>query len=90
MLRRAVLFSLLLSAAGCATAPPAPVVWYIVSPVPTPTYPRGNLNSSVSTWEKIKDFPTGTACQDQLLDVHNRIERPVDCVASNDPRLAQR
>ena len=90
MLRSVLLSIALLSLAGCASAPPVPVVWYVVSPMASATYPHGNINSNVSHWEKVKDFPTGDACQDQLRDIHNQLHRPVDCVASNDPRLAQR
>jgi len=90
MSRYIVLFIAALSMIGCASAPPAPVVWYVVSPLPSTTYPHGNINSNLSSWEKVKDFPTGDACQDQLRDIHNQLHRPVDCVASNDPRLAQR
>jgi hypothetical protein len=89
MLRGVVLSVVLITAIGCVSAPPAPTNWYVLSPPATINYPHGNLNSNLSKWVKVKDFPSEDACQDQLRDIHNQLHRPVDCVASNDPRLAQ-
>jgi hypothetical protein len=75
--------------AGCVSAPPQPVTWYAVSPVATSNHPHGDVNSTLSSWEKVKDFPTADTCEDELQGIHNQLHRPVGCVASNDPRLAQ-
>jgi len=89
MLCRIALFAAVLSVVGCVSAPPPPVVWYAVAPVATSTHPHGDINSSLSSWEKLKDFPNPDTCEDQLQGMHNQLDRPVGCVASNDPRLAQ-
>ncbi len=75
--------------AGCATGASREPSWYLVSPVATVTYPRGDLNSPMSTWERVKDYPSGSDCQRALQATHNDIHRPVACIASNDPRLQQ-
>jgi len=76
-------------AAGCATTPPEPVVWYVISPVPSQNFPHGNINSPMSTWEKVKNFPSAADCRDAIQGIHNDLHRPVNCIASNDPRLTQ-
>ena len=89
MPRCLTLLVVLFAIGGCAGAPPTAVVWYMVSPPVNATYPHGDLNSSVSSWERVKDFPNGEMCQNQLRDIHNQLDRPVGCIASDDPRLAQ-
>jgi len=76
-------------AAGCATTPPEPVVWYVISPVPSQNFPHGNINSPMSTWEKVKNFRSAADCRDAIQGIHNDLHRPVNCIASNDPRLTQ-
>jgi hypothetical protein len=87
MRRRAALFAFLMITAGCATTPPAPVVWYVISPTPSRDFPHGNINSPISTWEKVKNFPSVHDCRDALRGIRNDIHRPANCVASDDPRL---
>ena len=87
MLRRFALVAMLAGLMGCATAPETPVVWYVLSPTPTSTYPHGNLNSPLSTWEHIRQFATLGECDSAINQIHNELHRPVECVASNDQRL---
>jgi hypothetical protein len=87
MVRRLALIAILVGLVGCATAPPAPVVWYLVSPKPTTDFPHGDLYSAMWTWERVREFPTATDCQNALMTIHNEIHRPVDCIASNDRRM---
>lgn len=89
MFGRLLSITLIVGTLGCATTPPAPVVWYALSPVPTTMFPHGDLNSKLTTWEQLKQFPTREECQTALRDIHNSLHRPLDCVASNDPRLTQ-
>jgi len=84
-----MLFAFLMIAAGCSTTPPDPAVWYVISPIPSQGFPHGNLNSPMSSWEKIKNFPSATDCRDAIQGIHNDLHRPVNCIASNDPRLMQ-
>jgi hypothetical protein len=88
--RRAALFALLMLAASCATPPPDPVVWYVVSPIPSQDFPHGNINSPMSTWERLQNFPSAAECRDALRGIRNNIHRPANCVASNDSRLMRR
>jgi hypothetical protein len=76
-------------AAGCATTPHDPVVWYVISPIPTQDFPHGNINSPISIWEKLRNFPSAADCRDALRGIRNDLHRPANCVASNDPRLMQ-
>jgi hypothetical protein len=89
MLRRSVLLVAFIAMGGCAPAAPQPVVWYILSPPATGGYPHGNLNTPVSTWDRLREFPTESDCQKAILDVHNEVHRPVNCVASDDARMRQ-
>ena len=86
MLRRFVLL-FLAGLLGCATPPPAPVVWYVLSPTPDSTYPHGDLHSPMSTWTQIKQFATQAERLGAINDLHNQLHRPMECVASNDKRL---
>lgn len=88
--RRAALFAFLMVTAGCATPPPDPVVWYVVSPNPTENFPHGNINSPMTTWAKLRTFPSADECRDAIRGIRNELHRPANCVASNDPRLMQR
>jgi hypothetical protein len=87
MRRRATLFAFLMIAASCATTPPDPVVWYVISPIPTQDFPHGNINSPISRWEKLRNFPSADECRNALRGIRNEIHRPANCVPSNDPRL---
>jgi hypothetical protein len=88
MLRRSAVVVLLGSLLSCASAPdPDPITWYVLSPPPTADYPEGNLDTQITTWERLDTFPTSADCLKALLKIHNQIHRPVQCVPSDDPRL---
>lgn len=79
---------LLVSAFGCLPpADPPQIAWYVLSPKPDVNYPMGNSSAPISTWEQINAFPTVDECEDSLKAVASRINRPVECFASNDPLL---
>jgi len=86
MLRRLAVVVLLGSLSSCATAPD-PITWYVLSPLPSADYPEGNLDTQITTWERIDVFPSSAECLKELLKIHNQIHRPVQCVPSNDPQL---
>ena len=86
ILRRLAVIVLLGSLLSCASAPD-PVTWYVLSPHPTADYPEGNLDTQIITWERIDMFPTSADCLRELLKIHERIHRPVECVPSDDPQL---
>lgn len=87
MLRRFLGIAGLVCAMSCASTPAAPVVWYVLSPNPTSLYPHGNVNSPLSTWVQVRQFPTSADCHNSINEIHNQLHRPVSCIASNDPRL---
>ena len=89
MRRAALLVAIVMIGAGCATSPPDPVVWYVVSPVPSEGFPHGNLNSPMYGWEKVRNFSSAAECRSAIQGIHNDLHRPVQCVASNDPRLLE-
>ena len=86
MLRRLAVVVLLGGLSSCATASD-PITWYVLSPPPTADYPEGNLDTEITTWERIDMFPTSAECLKALLKIHNQIHRPVQCVPSDDPQL---
>jgi hypothetical protein len=86
MLRRLAVIVLLGSLLSCASAAD-PITWYVLSPPPTADYPEGNLDTQITTWERIDVFPTSAECEKALLKIHNQIHRPVQCVPSDDHRL---
>jgi hypothetical protein len=87
MLRGAALVVLMASLLGCATAPEPPAAWYILSPPLSADYPQGNAGAPITSWVRIDRFQTVDECQDALLKIHNKIQRPVSCVSDDDPRL---
>jgi len=87
MFRRLVLAAPLIGLLSCSTTPDTPVSWLVLSPTQSEAYPHGDLHSPLSTWTQIRQFPTSTECRNSLRDIHNELHRPVDCFASNDPRL---
>ncbi len=93
MLRRVAVLLMVLCATNCARAvdpiPKDQVVWYMISPPPSAAYPEGDMNSSVSTWERIDMFPSAADCQQAELKITHD-GRPVDCIASDDIRLQAR
>jgi len=86
-MRRALILTAMIVIVGACATPAPPPVWYLVSPVPNDNYPHGNLNSPMTGWEKVRNYPTAVDCENATQDTHNQLHRPVDCVASNDPRL---
>src|SRR5215467_9038840 len=86
MLRRSAVVVLLGDVLHCWTAP-HPVSLYVLSPTPTADYPEGNLDTQINSWDRLDVFPTSAECLKALLEIHNRIHRPVQCVPSNDPQL---
>ena len=47
---------LVLSIASCVTANESAVAWYLISPRPSATYPDEDMNSPLSSWERIALF----------------------------------
>ena len=86
MLRRLSLVAVMAALLSCATAP-GPPVWYVLSPTPTETYPHGNINSPLTSWQQLRQFATSSECENAINQIHNELHRPVSCIASNDPRL---
>ena len=76
--------ALLVGVAACTSTVP---VVYALSPNPTPAFPNGSLSSPVSEWVMVGRFPNIDACQNALPQVQTKVQRPVQCIPSDDPRL---
>jgi hypothetical protein len=78
------LLALLVGVPACTSTMP---VVYALSPSPTPAFPNGSLSSPVSEWVMVGRFPNIDACESALPKVQTKVQRPVQCIRSNDPRL---
>jgi len=61
--------------------------WFLVVAPVTREFPRGDLNAPLAQWSKVTTFDTDPACEAELDQADNHLQRPVQCVASDDPRL---
>ena len=66
-----------------------PQVWQVVAAPPMPDYPEGNLQLPMELWLPVDDstYTSREDCVARLDKAFNKVQRPVDCVASDDPRL---
>ena len=75
------LLALLVGVPACTSTMP---VVYALSPNPTPAFPNGSLSSPVSEWVMVGRFPNIDACESALPKVQTKVQRPVQCIRSND------
>ena len=66
-----------------------PRVWFLVAAPFTREFPRGNIEEPLSAWSMVTTYDTDGACDASLFEAENQLQRPVQCVASDDPRLAK-
>ena len=84
--------SLLVALAGCSatrTNTNQDKAWRIVSVPPMPDYPEGNLYAPRSLWMPVDGatYASYEGCAAKLKKAFNSIQRPLDCIANDDPRL---
>ena len=58
----------------------------IAAPI-TQEFPTGDMHAPASKWVKVKTFETGPTCDLELEEAENHLQRPVQCMASDDPRI---
>ena len=82
--------------AGCAYRSPfarsnyvttMPTVWYLVEAPFTREFPGGSMGEPVSKWTLVTTFDSAPLCDAALIEAHNELQRPVQCIASDDPRM---
>jgi hypothetical protein len=82
--------------AGCANYHPfrrshveitMPRTYFLVVAPITREFPRGDMDAPLALWSKVTTFDTEPACEAELNPAQNHLQRPVQCVASDDPRL---
>jgi len=66
-----------------------PRVWFLVAAPFSREFPRGNIEEPLSAWSMVTTYDTDGACDASLFEAENQLQRPVQCVASDDPRLAK-
>jgi hypothetical protein len=66
-----------------------PRVWFLVAAPFSREFPRGNIEEPLSSWSMVTTYDTDGACDASLFEAENQLQRPVQCVASDDPRLAK-
>jgi len=64
-----------------------PRTWFLVAAPITQEFPRGDLQAPVLKWAKVTTFDTGPECDLELEEAENHLQRPVQCIASDDPRM---
>jgi len=82
-LRRGAALALILILDGCAATHP---VWLIAAPVSS-DFPAGQADAPLSKWARIRGYDYLDDCKSRLLDAQNRLQRPVTCVAVDNPQL---
>ena len=82
-LRRGAALALMLMFNGCATNYP---VWLIAAPVSS-DFPEGQADAPLSKWARIRGYDYLDDCKLRVLDAQNRLQRPVTCVAVDNPQL---
>src|SRR5579863_10653829 len=66
-----------------------PRTWFLVTAPPTQEFPLGDLQARISKWQTVTTFDTAEACEAILEQAENHLQRPVQCIASDDPHLKE-
>ena len=83
ILRRGAALALILMLNGCATNYS---VWLIAAPVSS-DFPEGQADAPLSNRTRIRGYDYLDDCKLRVLDAQNRLQRPVTCVAVDNPQL---
>jgi hypothetical protein len=65
----------------------APHKWFLIAAPFTQEFPGGNLQAPLSKWPQITTFDAAETCEAGLQQAGNELQRPVQCIGSDDPRL---
>jgi hypothetical protein len=66
-----------------------PRTWFLVTAPPTQEFPLGDMQAPTSKWQQVTTFDTSAGCDAMLEQAENHLQRPVQCIASDDPRLQE-
>jgi len=64
-----------------------PPTWFLIEAPFTKEFPSGYLQAPLSKWPQVTTFDTSAACERMIEQAENDLQRPVQCAASDDPRL---
>lgn len=86
---RAAVVAFMFVLVGCASNSPVQrdQHWLLVAATPTQEYPAGEISAPVERWPRVTEYASLDECADSLWGVANELQLPVQCVASDDPRL---
>lgn len=73
--------------AGSSGETRLPRTWFLVVAPFTREFPGGDMHAPIANWPKVTTYDTSAACDAILIEAENNLQRPVQCVASDDPRL---
>ena len=73
--------------AGTHVETSMPRTWFLVVAPITQEFPTGDMQAPVSKWARVSTFDSGPACDLELEEAENHLQRPVQCIASDDPRM---
>ena len=83
---------------GCANHHPmangriegtAPPTWSLIVAPFTREFPGGDMAAPLSQWSLVRTFDNEQGCDGILTQAQDNLQRPVLCIASDDPRLKQ-
>lgn len=72
---------------GPATS--VPKTWNLLVAPFTREFPHGDLHAPLSKWSVVKSLDTAAGCDAILEQAEDYLQRPVLCIASDDPRLKE-
>ena len=64
-----------------------PRTWFLLVAPFTREFPHGDLEAPFSKWSLVRTFDTGAGCDAILEQAEDYLQRPVQCIASDDQRL---
>lgn len=91
-LRGVVALLLTMAALGCGARDPTSWPrWHIVTPPVSRDFPMGNGSAALSEWTRVAnyEFDSSAQCAAAENNVQNALQRPIECVATDDPRFGQ-
>ena len=66
-----------------------PRTWFLAAAPLTREFPLGDMQAPVSKWQQVTTFDALAECDATLEEAENHLQRPVQCIASDDPRLKE-
>jgi hypothetical protein len=65
----------------------APRSWFLLVAPFTREFPHGDLHAPIPKWSQVRSFDSAAGCDAILEQAEDYLQRPVQCIASDDPRL---